>query len=107
MFIQHLLDDNYNLARNRKQGVIKRALSNNRAGLHKELGLVFLPLLVFLYSCAAVQSLDVQQKLEKYNCYWDCPNESGENGWCCEHAVPEEDHYIFDCKNAKERKIVQ
>jgi len=78
-----------------------RVLSNNRAGL-KESGLLALLLLVFLSGCETIQ-----QKLERYNCYWDCPNEAGENGWCCEFEVPAEDHYIFDCKNANERKVIK
>jgi len=64
-------------------------------------------LIIFLSGCAAIEHQDVQQKLVKYNCYWDCPNEAGELGWCCEHLVPDEDQYIFDCKNAKERKIIR
>jgi len=84
-----------------------RVLSNNRAGL-KESGLLALLLLSLGFTgCTAVGELDIQQKLERYNCYWDCPNESGENGWCCEFEVPAEDHYIFDCKNANERKVIK
>lgn len=78
--------------------------SNNRAGVHKDPGLLLLALLVALVGCT---NDVIQQKLEQYNCYWDCPNESGENGWCCEHEVPPEDQYIFDCENAKERKIIR
>ena len=83
---------------------MRKVLSNNGAG-SKELGLLALLLSVFLAGCITTET--VQEKLIRYNCYWDCPNESGENGWCCEHEVPAEDHYIFDCKNANERKIIK
>jgi len=79
---------------------MRRALSNNRAGLHKELGLLAL----LLVGCTAVTDLDVQQKLDKYDCWWGCMD-GDKTGWCCEREVPQSDHYIFDCENAGERII--
>ena len=75
---------------------MRRALSNNRAGLHKELGLLALLLVV---GCVTPQ-----EKLEHYNCYWGCMD-GDKTGWCCEREVPQSDHYIFDCENAGERII--
>jgi uncharacterized protein YceK len=61
--------------------------------------------MLLAFGCAAVADKDIQIKLELYNCYWGCLNEQDETGWCCEHEVPQQDHYIFNCENAKERVI--
>ena len=86
--------------------MFKSELSNDRAGLHIELGFLLLTLL--LSGCVTVTSdLNTQEKLEYYNCYWDCPNEEGEIGWCCEKEVPWHDKHIFHCDNAGNRKVVR
>ena len=80
---------------------MKPGLSNNRAGFHKGLG--FLALILLICGC----KLTAKQKIELYGCYWNCPNELGENGWCCEKEVPKEDWYIFNCENAGNRIVQQ
>lgn len=54
--------------------MIKRSLSNNRAGLHKESGLVFLLLLVFLMGCASMCPV-LETDPSRYQCRADKDNE--------------------------------
>jgi len=61
----------------------------------------YLPLilLVFIVGCFTPTP---QAKLKAYGCWWNCVNEEGKTGFCCEKEVPEKDHYIFDCNNAED-----
>ena len=62
-----------------------------------------LVLLMCLSGCITEQT--PYQKLVAYGCWWDCKNEAGETGFCCEKEVPVADHYIFDCKYAGDRVV--
>ena len=73
--------------------------SNDRAGLHKELG--FLLLLLFILGCRTPQ-----ENIVYYNCYWGCTNEVGESGWCCERPVATYDRNFFDCKYATPERSI-
>ena len=57
-----------------------RALSNNRAGLHKESGLVFLLFLVFFVGCNTIQGMtEVDKHYQDEGYILHCTEVAGEN----------------------------
>ena len=73
----------------------------------KERFMTFLMVYLSLAFISGCIPLTNQQKIEKYNCYWGCPNELGETGWCCDKEVPVYDQTFFDCHNATPERTTQ
>ena len=64
---------------------------------------IIMIMMIFVIGC----TLTPQQKIAIYDCYWGCPNELGETGWCCRNKVPENDQDFFDCHNATPDRVVK
>ena len=84
---------------NRGWGFRLDGRENNSETQKKMKQVVILILLVCLSGCITPSP---QSKLKSYGCWWDCVDAEGNTGFCCEKEVPEEDHYIFDCKYAED-----
>jgi len=62
------------------------------------LPVVLMVVLLVVLGCASVKTWEAQQLLSQYGCHY-C---QGEAGFCCEKAVPEDKHWIFNCIYGKE-----